>query len=81
MELSSTPMQFDGLAKIPEGKMPYDIIINGLGKIQGNFICDSLHANGFLKANGNLEVRGNLHVDGLFKCRGNLKVSDYVSFG
>ena len=81
VELTSKPMKFDGMAKIPAGEMPYDILINGFGKIQGNFTCDSLHANGLLKANGNLKVRGNLHVDGLFKCSGFLKVSDDVSFG
>ncbi|UYP47043.1 hypothetical protein NEF87_003328 [Candidatus Lokiarchaeum ossiferum] len=81
VELSSKPMQFNGMAKIPAGEMPYDININGFGKIQGDFKCDSLHANGLLSAKGKLEVRGDLQVDGLFKCNDSLKVTNNVNFG
>ena len=71
-------MQFDGLAKIPAGKIPQDIKINGFGKIDGDFECDSLHTEGLLRSKGNLVLHGDFKCEGAFFCKGNLKCEQDV---
>ena len=71
-------MQFDGLAKIPAGKILQDIKINGLGNIGGNFECDGLHTEGFLRAKGNLVLHGDFKCEGAFTCKGKLKCDQDV---
>jgi len=71
-------MQFEGLARIPAGKILQDIKISGLGRIDGNFECDSLHAEGLLLSKGNLVLHGDFKCEGAFKCKGNLKCNQDV---
>jgi len=71
-------MQFDGLAKIPAGKILQDIKINGFGRIDGDFECDSLHTEGLLKSKGNLILHGDFKCEGAFSCKGKLKCEQDV---
>ena len=71
-------MQFDGLAKIPAGKILQDIKISGLGKIDGDFECDSLSAEGLLRAKGDLVINGDFKCEGAFTCKGKLKCEQDV---
>jgi len=71
-------MQFDGLAKIPAGKILQDIKINGFGKIDGDFECDSLHTEGLLQSKGNLVLHGDFKCEGAFFCKGKLKCEQDV---
>jgi len=71
-------MQFDGFAKIPAGKILQDIKISGFGNIGGNFECDSLHTEGFLRAKGNLVLHGDFKCEGAFTCKGKLKCDQDV---
>ena len=71
-------MQFDGIAKIPAGKILQDIKINGFGRIDGNFECDSLHTEGLLRSKGNLVIHGDFKCEGAFTCKGKLKCEQDV---
>jgi cytoskeletal protein CcmA (bactofilin family) len=71
-------MQFDGLAKIPAGKILQDIKISGFGRIDGDFECDGLHTEGLLRSKGNLVIHGDFKCEGAFTCKGKLKCDQDV---
>ena len=71
-------MQFEGLARIPAGKILQDIKISGFGRIDGDFECDSLHTEGLLRSKGNLVLHGDFKCEGAFTCKGKLKCEQDV---
>ena len=71
-------MKFDGLARIPAGKILQDIKINGFGRIDGDFECDSLHTEGLLRSKGDLVLHGDFKCEGAFTCKGKLKCEQDV---
>jgi cytoskeletal protein CcmA (bactofilin family) len=74
LEVDLEPVQthFEGVVKIPPGKMLEDIFIEGIGVLRGDFETDNLRVDGILKAKGDLVLHGDLTVNGICTCKGKL---------
>ena len=81
LEVDLEPVQthFEGVVKLPPGKMLEDILIEGIGVLQGDFETDNLRVDGILKARGDLVLHGDLTVNGMFSCKGKLMSEQEVT--
>ena len=80
LEVTLDPVQthFEGVVKLPPGKMLEDILIEGIGVLQGDFETDNLRVDGILKAKGDLVSHGDLTVNGICTCKGKLTCEQEV---
>jgi cytoskeletal protein CcmA (bactofilin family) len=79
--MNSTPFHFEGISRIEGGSYPDGIIIEGIGKINGDISAGYIESDGALSANGNLAISGELRCDGACKCKGNVAIQGAGSFG